>query len=401
MNPIRRPFSRRSFFRFAILAMAAAFASLLAVALLNVCVDPLEKWQSSCGKALAPYKKLGDDPTQKASQCAAGPWQVVLVGASRTELGLDPAAPALKGRPAYNFGLSGVGLPGILRAAHYALAHDDALSALILELDPTYLRAESPDRLAQLDASPLNPELDRVDFGFKMLFGSQATAQSFKVLRLAAKRQPVDGGRGLRHYNEHDHPPYELFAAKQWGVPGFDAGPFQADGGAGGFNVAQMDDLLPLAQACRARGVRLVVFVPPSHAVRLAAFAKAGHWPRVKAFKRRLATLAQTGGFEAHDCMGCGPWATEDIPSAAGSRMRWYHEAIHFRKELGDRMLEGALGATAVAPGGLGAVLAPESVEAHLKTVDRDLCGYITAHPGLSGLLPTEGLADQVAASSP
>lgn len=326
---------------------------------------------------------------------------MVLVGASRTELGLDPAAPALHGQPAYNLGLSGVGLPGILRAARYALMHDGALSTLVLELDPTYLRAESPARLAQLDASPLNPDLDRVGFGFRMLLGSQVTNQSIKVLRFAAKHQPMDGGRGLRHYNEHDRPPYALFATRQWGVPGFDEGPFQALAKAEGFDLVRVKDLLPLAETCRARGVRLVVFVPPSHAVRLAAFAKAGCWPQVKEFKRRLAAAAKAGGFEARDCMGCGPWATEDIPSQAGSRMQWYHEPIHFRKELGDQILGRVLGAADIPPGGLGAALLPDSVEAHLSKVDQDLLAHIADHPGLSGLLPTEGLANQVAASAP
>jgi len=386
-------FSRRSCTRFMVWILSAMAGSLVCIAAFNVVVDPWDvrhwPWEAS----LEAYKKLGDDPAQKASQFTGGQWQVVFTGASRTELALSPFSPALRGQSAYNLGISGASAFTLFTAAQYALSNDPGLKTLVVELDPSYLREEAHERRAAVNASPFNPAMERLPWSMRLLSSGQITRQSFRTLDFALRGRKVGAPHGFFGYGEeNDKTPHALFALRQWGVPGMDS--VRAPEGA--FDLYRADALLPLAQNCRAHGVRLVVFIPPAHAVRLAGLASFGDWQDLKAFKTRLALLAEQGGFEAYDFMGCGDWATEDISDAPGARMTWYYEPIHFRREMGDRLLERMLGPAAqdeALPGGFGVRLRPANMEAHLQAVDHALAVYVKGRPGLGGLLPTEGLA--------
>jgi hypothetical protein len=90
-------------------------------------------------------------------------------------------------------------------------------------------------------------------------------------------------------------------------------------------------------------GVRFVIY--PVHAHTLVLFHQSGLWPAFEAWKRELVMRvdgAPSGtNIELWDFSGFSPYADENVPPPGDtkSEMRWYWEAGHFKKSLGDAML--------------------------------------------------------------
>ena len=104
--------------------------------------------------------------------------------------------------------------------------------------------------------------------------------------------------------------------------------------------------------------VKLVIY--PYHAQWLAMLEAAGLWPLFEQWKAQL--VREIAGVQAshpgasitlHDFSGFGPYNCERIPAASerSAATRWYWEAGHFKKALGDVVLERLLSQLSAAVG--------------------------------------------------
>jgi hypothetical protein len=115
--------------------------------------------------------------------------------------------------------------------------------------------------------------------------------------------------------------------------------------------------------------VHLAIY--PYHAQILIMFEAAGLWSGFEQWKRHLTEIAARGGAQVAlwDFSGFSEYATEAIPPPGdrATEVQWYWEAGHFKKALGDVMLERMLLTDATREGeGFGARLTPANVDAHL-----------------------------------
>jgi hypothetical protein len=134
----------------------------------------------------------------------------------------------------------------------------------------------------------------------------------------------------------------------------------------------------------RRTAVRLVIY--PYHAQTLVLFHQAGLWPAFEDWKRELVNLVENASegsdIELWDFSSFLPYANERVPGRGdtASELRWYWEAGHFKKSLGDLLLARLFDARGIDTR-WGLRLTPQGVEEHLDALRVARDDYERTHP--------------------
>jgi hypothetical protein len=145
-----------------------------------------------------------------------------------------------------------------------------------------------------------------------------------------------------------------------------------------------------LRQACSMHAqVHMVIY--PYHAHILELFHYTGLWGAFEDWKRELVKLVDSEASKSEatmrlwDFSGYSAFTTEAVPDSTDRRssVRWYWEAGHFKKELGDVVLDRVLGSKAEVSSDssdFGVVLSPNNIEAHLESIRLARANYQREH---------------------
>jgi hypothetical protein len=145
-----------------------------------------------------------------------------------------------------------------------------------------------------------------------------------------------------------------------------------------------LDDFREVLDLCRRNNISLKLVIYPYHAHLLEILRISGHLPVFEAWKRELvhilgeeARRSGGGSFPLWDFSGFNEYSMEPVPLRGdrATEMRWYWEAGHFKRELGDRILEevlsGERGRT-----GFGVRLDARNIEAGSAAMHEGYAGY-------------------------
>jgi hypothetical protein len=138
------------------------------------------------------------------------------------------------------------------------------------------------------------------------------------------------------------------------------------------------------------RGIEAYLIIPPSHAWHWETLWLSGLWPRFEAMKRALVRInaeeAARAGHQAYpvwDFSGSyGP--SLEPPARRGETMRWFWDPVHFKRALGDIVLERALSkadTTDPVHPTLGVCLNSANLERHLLRLRALQKDYEGTHP--------------------
>lgn len=138
------------------------------------------------------------------------------------------------------------------------------------------------------------------------------------------------------------------------------------------------------------RNVDLRLVISPSHAWQWETIRAAGLWEEFEDWKRALvgivheeAAAAGKNPFPLWDFADYSPPTREEVPPLGDSTlMNYYWESSHFRKELGDLVLDRVLGGGAESGGDFGILLTAGDVEQHLLTIRSRAAAYAATHAG-------------------
>ena len=272
--------------------------------------------------------------------------RVIILGNSRAEIGLDPAAPAFAAAhgAVYNLAIPGTGLGTSSHQLTQLLAAGLKPTTVILGIEfMDFLALKSPPAsTAKPGATPF--------WQFDALFSLASVKDALHTLRIQhdaeAATLSADGFNPLRDYGTHVrndgyHKMFEQRAREN-------AATLKRKSVTA---LTQEDFTLLRALLVQAAGsdaaVKLVIY--PYHAQWLAMLEAAGLWPLFEQWKAQL--VREIAGVKAshpgasislHDFSGFGPYNCERIPAAGerGAVTQWYWEAGHFKKALGDVVLE-------------------------------------------------------------
>ena len=379
-------------------------ALLAAVALLNIVVDPYGLYRIVDAPGFNAIKpKSGPHGSMvKAYQVVRVAPRALILGNSRAEVGFDPErfARLVDRRPAFNLALPGTGPSTTLAVLQHAIAVDTAgrgpkIEAVVWGVDfPDFLTDPktpgstayaAPDRRLLVGpdgaANPARAWQHARDLGeatltLGALFDSAQTLASqrnayaadltplgFNPMRDYVKIAADEGYWGTFRQKDLDNT--RAYLRRPTAI--FDAS---------GRTSPDLTDLRRALDVCRRHHVALTLVIYPIHAHLLEIIRLTDHWTAFEAWKRAVVAIVAeearaSGGapFPLWDFSGFHRYATEPVPKPGDRRtaMQWYWEAGHFKRELGDKVLDRALGA-AGADHEFGVLLDPSNVEQQIAT---------------------------------
>lgn len=357
-------------------------------------------------------------PMVKAYQVLRARPRSLVLGNSRAEVGFDPESPAWPeaARPVFNLALPGTGTDATVHYLQHALANSDQgrkpslvvwgvdfMDFLVDGGQPRYPVALHPEdmRLLTLHDGSRNPMrwMRRSRDYAESLLTLRAFQDAIATVYLQRDRHAADltaaGFNPMRDYASHAANEGYQALFRQRAVENIKAylrrpkDLFHVDGSAS----AALNDLRQVMRLCRREGIDLHLAIYPYHAQLLEIFRQTGHWPAFESWKRALvyvveeeAVATRKPPYPLWDFSAVNAWTGETIP-AQGDRhteMRWYWEAGHFKRELGDHMLRRMLDPEQAAVTGFGERLGSDNLRANLARSRAEIAAYRASHPRMT-----------------
>ena len=332
---------------------------------------------------------------------------VLALGTSRSARGISMDHPGWKGAPAerYNASLLGANIYEIERYFEHA-QRTHPLTQVVVGLDFfafNIYKQNQPDfnESLVLDVQRNSTLSRRLELG-KICFSSDTLYSSWLTIRcnrndcdpplLADGREnplflerSVQEGGGQRN---------AFHASAELGLTRLNFPLPRADFaliGPGG--ETQLEHLAKMIEIARRDHIDLRLFISPTHAVHSEVLRIAGLWPEFEGWKRQLVALLDEDA-QRHpgqraiplwDFSGYNSITTEPVPPSGDktSRMKWYWESSHYRKELGDLVLDRVLeyeGADRAIPIDFGILLTRDNLVRHLNGIRLDGLTYRQTH---------------------
>lgn len=288
--------------------------------------------------------------------------QFIILGNSRAEIGFDPRASALAALGSgYNLAIPGTGLA--TSASQFAQLRQAGVHPRTVIVGLEFIDFLNPaiPPAARPAPTAAAPAQGRADWRFDALFSLASLKDAVHTLRIQhdgeAATLSADGFNPLLEYGAHARRDgYQKMFAQRARESAANLRRKSTRGLA--TEDFQLLRSFLLAMAATQADVQLVIY--PYHAQMLAMFEAAGLWPLFEEWKTQLvlaiaAVKAQHP--DAHisliDFSGYGRYNCERIPAAneRGMATRWYWEAGHFKKALGDIVLRRVMSPRDSAPG--------------------------------------------------
>lgn len=387
------------------LAVAATTAALLVAAVVaaNAVVDPFGMTRAVVRAGFNARKPAIHQRVRlaKAYDLRHLAPRTIILGTSRSHVGLRPSHPGFAAAPVYNLSFDGA----TTRELHAYLVHAQSVRPLaraVLALDTWHLSNLPSVVRPSFDAGVLlhgGGVLDRA----RLLASDLRVLASLDTLR--ASRETLgaqdwaepewlapDGQRRgelfFRRPGEmfHDASPRAYFEANDreeigWRRPAPGAPAPRAPESPPDPGETSLAYVRRIVDLCRAAGIDLRILVTPAHARQLEIAAAAGEWDGIEAAKRALvASLADDAARHSGrppiplwDFSGYSSVTAEPLPPP-GSRaeMRFYWDSSHFKEAVGDWVLDRVFGTSAAAeppPPDFGVRLTPDTIEGALAGI--------------------------------
>ncbi len=387
---------------------------LLLVAAFNLAVDPYGLFRLIDQPGFNSVKPQAGSHGRmaKAYQVLRVQPRGLLLGNSRTEVGLDPQHPAwpAAARPVFNLALPGTGTQATLRYLQHvqegtrgkpviAVWGVDFMDFLVDARQPRRVSSVGKEdrRLLVLPDGTRNParSLQQARDYAESTLTLSALLDSVATLRSQndphAENLTPAGFNPMRDYlgiaAEEGY--WALFRQRDLeNTRAYSQRPEDIYDGDGRSSPA-LDDLRQILRLCRQQGIALHLVIYPYHAHLLEIIRITGHWPAYEEWKRALlhivdeeAPARASPRVPIWDFSGINALTGEAVPARGDhrTRMRWYWEAGHFKRELGDLMLDRVFGRKNPVYADFGERLTAASLESRLAALRAQEAEYRRSH---------------------
>ena len=307
-----------------------------------------------------------DEPAYKIHRVTQIRPRGLILGASNSDIGLDPRHKGWDVKPVYNFSIG----RNSISTAYLFLLHAAASEMprqIILSIDLAMFNSAHQDvfgidkaSLIVTETGEKNPDYSLANiyatvFSIDMLKSSVRTViANYRENLAQGEYEPLIGDYGLMN-------PDRFTIGKWWTYRSLFLGRVTEQVQKFWAPVDQMKaiDNWPdstafdayrnvLRMACE-QNIDLRIVISPSHAYMYEATRLAGLWPVWEQWKRAIVqvTASESGKY------GCAPFPVWDfsnyddtateviaVSNSPDKASRWYLDAVHYRKQLGDKMLD-------------------------------------------------------------
>lgn len=331
----------------------------VSVAAINWVVDPFAIWHNKCVENLNCHKTEAGDKIYltKAYQWRHIEPEIIILGNSRPELGLNPDSSYFQGKAVYNLAIRGA---GVITQAEYLLnlLEQKNPKRVIMSVDfLDFIQTAgvkthwppNPSRNSNLPFTPMGDKntyypLNNAKSNLSSLFALDSVLASFKTIfyqRSEVNHTRLDGFNQADGFIPiiHNEGISSLFEEKEQSLrnrlTGRDFVLHDSAGVSANFNA-----LLLLIRELEKRDIQLDLFISPYHQRYLQIVDGTGHFDLYVEWKKELVKqLSETDFYQRNrllDFSGFNRYSSEAIPTKRGVFMEWYWEPSHYRAELGE-----------------------------------------------------------------
>ncbi|WP_157465956.1 hypothetical protein [Colwellia sp. TT2012] len=322
--------------------------------------------------------------------------QILIVGNSRVEMGLNPTNRLFTGKAVYNQGMPGAGIAMQVDYAIDAINNNDTIEQLLVGVDfldfllseqqVTNFKAEihhhtQPSYAFRLNSvgNDFNPaSFARLKEKMTMVFSLDAFSASIRTIfqqRSMASSINAHGFNNALSYvaimdSEGIKPLFRQklqeistrLTSKSWVIKAQETTPYSPA-------FAHLGRLINITKKNK---INVIFFINPYHFSYLHTLADSGQWQNFQLWKQTLVQyLNQVYGndFNLWDFSGASNFVNEAVPlTKPKQQMQWFWEPAHYRQELGDIMLATLLAKKNNDNIHFGKILTIENIAGLLKT---------------------------------
>ena len=323
----------------------------------------------------------------------------IVLGSSRGEYGIDPDHPGWDTSSVYNLSLSSANLYESFRYLQHAQAVQP-LQQVVLMLDLLMFNASKPEQAdfteERLAVNAKNQPQQQNSSDLLILASLDTTFASVETIMKQYKTEGsiclANGMRETTHNTINIHSSgghHKAFLSNEKGYFNDTYDKFSLTT-AQRNNWKTYQEILSLAQQQK---IELHIAISPSHARQFETIAVKGIWSIFEQWKRQLVTLNESvaaeqgkSPFALWDFSGYNDYTTEVVPALGDTetQMQWYWESSHYKKELGDLVLDRTFSykhPERKIVKGFGALLNSENIETHLQKLREDRQQWRVLHP--------------------
>jgi hypothetical protein len=347
--------------RFYLTVLAIVVPGLLGAGAVNIAVDPYGVMNSPMIARVNQLKpqQFSNVRLFKAADVIRLSPDTLVMGSSRTDLGLDPKHPALDhGQQAYNLGLVGPNMYEVKRYLDHAIANQPQLKTVVIGLDFFMFNAYKVDEGDFVD-SRLGKRHLRLQDALNITLSIDALNSSYRTVSASFQSDAYylyrdDGMRYVfRNSNE------SMRSRFKQSMQGY----LETDAYYGSYRLSeeQLSYLQEVVELGQKHDIEMAFFISPAHAAHWEILAKAGLWPEFETWKRRIAEITPIWDFSGYNSI-----TTEAI----SDDMQNYWDSSHYHESVGNLILNRVLSYDEEAvPTDFGVWLTPATVDAHLTNV--------------------------------
>ncbi|MCJ2541345.1 hypothetical protein [Thermostichus vulcanus] len=366
--------AKHSFRKFNNTFMTMSFLAVCTISLFNLTIDPLGVIGSPsiAGVNAIKPKTLNNSRLFKAVDMARIRPKSILLGSSRTDIGLDPSHPALI-QPAYNLGLTAPNIYELRRYFEHALTIQPELEQVVIGLDFQMfndLRTPQPDfrdqRLGHVgiigsDLLDVTLSLDALSASWETLLRNRNPnlPRSVRVNGMMVRKP---GEVDLRVF-------FETIARAQRQYQ---------DGVYKGFSSYEnsLTHLEAIVETCADRGIQLFLFISPAHATEWESIYNLGLWPLFEQWKRDIVGLHPVWDFSGYNSV------TSEVISPG---MIYYTDSSHYTPSAGQLVLNRIFNHQLESvPYDFGRYLIPEMLTFHQEAIANERLIWHEKQPDLA-----------------
>lgn len=337
--------------RYLVSTLGLMLALTAVLALTNFAVDPYgiyREWEEGdVFPASGTYERL-----HKTERIKRVKPDVLILGTSRANIGIDPDEEFFPGLTPYNAGASAATIREHRLMLEYAY-RVRPLKKVVLSLDLLSFNTKRPDnrhfkehRVAPGALSPQNS-----------FFNTYGTIFSFDTLTVVAKHLRYVESIHRQSYpeaNGHKQNDKAAWIAKKRGVHSFFRLSPNSHMYPENFSYAYSDtpgdttfqDFRAILEFCAEKNIELYIYIGPMHKIHLDMFVDHGMQDIRENWKKKLVEIARPFGVPLWDFSTYHDIAMEPLPPEddTETQMRWFWDTDHYKTEAGDIVMRKILG---------------------------------------------------------
>lgn len=342
-----------------------ALFPVFSIGLFNVAIDPYNVLNSPTFSGINVLKPEQDKQNKlfKAVEVMRFKPKIILLGSSRIVLGLNPEHPSLlNGNNTYNLGIPGVHVYELRRYLEHVIVNQPNLKQVVIGIDFFMFNDfnknsfQVQENLLEKTAIPLQ---DLLNIVFS-LEGFEASKTTIALNRKASDLTPyyLNGMRDNKKTDESNDNKETMKSIFLKGIKRYlnDSNYYKNYS----LNVS-LTEFKKVIDICRDRNIDVKVFISPEHTTQMEAIRVAGLWSVFEEWKRQVSTITPVWDFAEYNKI-----TTESI----NNEMQYFLDSTHYRKEVGDKILNRVLSYQQEPESDdFGVLITPENIESHLAKI--------------------------------